>query len=419
MERQKHVWIVNYYSTPPEYVSNERHLKFAHYLQEAGYKVTIFSAGFLRGKNIELVKNNKKFEFVRYGKFQFCHIKVRHYEGNGLARMLSIFQFAWRMLRNRKKFEKPDVILHNMHAPFDYPVCTCARKLKAHYIAEEWDLWPEDFVTFGLISAKNPAMKWAYGRERKMFETASDIVFSFAGGLDYLKSKKWTRDTGGKIDPGKVHYINNGVSVRDFNNNKNTYTLDDPDVENEKIFKIVYLGSIRLVNDVKQLIDAVALLKDEKDIRLLIYGDGDQREKLIRYCTENSIDNVIFKEKRIPLSYVPYVLSRSNLNILNYQKGFGDHGISSGKLFQSLAAGKPLVCNIRIAYDDVITDNRLGIAEDLDTPRKYADAILKIYNLDKKSYDSMCGRVCDAAKRFDFQVLSEQLIKVLEKRINK
>lgn len=415
MKRQKHVWIVNYYSKPPEFVSNERHLKFAHYLQEAGYKVTIFSAGFLAGRNIDLVKKNKKFEFVRYGEFRFCHVKVRHYKGNGVARMFSIFQFAWRILCNRKHFERPDIILHNMHAPFDYPICSCAKKLHARYIAEEWDLWPEYFVTFGLISAKNPMMKWAYGRERKMFETASDIVFSFAGGLDYLRSKKWTRDSGGKIDPGKVYYINNGVSINDFNANKDVFTLDDPDLEDKDIFKIIYLGSIRLVNDVKQLIDAVTLLKGQKNIRLFIYGDGDQREKLVQYCQEHMINNVTFKEKRIPLSYVPYVLSHSSLNILNYQKGFGDHGISSGKLFQSLAAGKPLVCNIPVAYDDVITNNRLGVAGDLNTPHKYADAILSVYNLDKNDYELMCQRVKEAANRFDYEVLSNSLIDIIKK----
>lgn len=64
MNRQRHVWIVNYYSTPPEFTVNERHLKFAHYLQEAGYKVTIFSASFLQDRNVKLVKGNKKFEFI-------------------------------------------------------------------------------------------------------------------------------------------------------------------------------------------------------------------------------------------------------------------------------------------------------------------------------------------------------------------
>lgn len=414
MEKQKHIWIVNYYTSPPDFVSNERHLKFAHYLQEAGYKVTIFSSGYLRGNDIDLVDNGKPYKKVRYGEYNFVHIKVRHYQGNGIDRMWSIGEFAWKILRHRNEFERPDVILQNMHAPFDYWVSTCARKLKVRYIAEAWDLWPEGFVIFGLISARNPILKWAYAKERKMYERGSDIVFSFAGGIEYLRKKHWTNSTGGQIDESRIHYINNGMSIKDFDRNKVACSLHDNDIENENIFKIVYLGSIRLVNDVRQIIDALALLQDYKDIRLFIYGNGDQRKTLMKYCEDKRISNVIFKQEWIPLTHVPYVMSSSNLNILNYQKGFGCYGISSGKLFQSLAAGKPIVCNVDIAYDDVITDNCLGIAGGLNTPQKYADAILKIYHLDKESYEAMCDRVRETAKRFDFKVLSRQLINVLE-----
>lgn len=413
MEKQKHIWIVNYYTTPPEFVSNERHLKFAHYLQEAGYKVTIFSSGYIPVNDIDLVDNDLSYKRVTYGEYNFVHIKVRHYRGNGINRMLSIFEFAWKILRHRNKFERPDVILQNMHAPFDYWVSTCARKLKVRYIAEAWDLWPEGFVTFGLVSAYNPILKWAYAKERKMYERGSDIIFSFAGGIEYLKKKHWTNSTGGKIDESKVYYINNGISINDFDKNKVAYSLNDKDIENEKIFKIIYLGSIRLVNDVQQVIDALFLLKDYKDICLFIYGNGEQRDRLMQYCKDKGISNVVFKQEWIPLTYVPYVMSHSNLNILNYQTGFGDYGISSGKLFQSLAAGKPVVCNVNIMYDNVITDNHLGIAENLDTPQKYADAILKMYNLDKDSYNAICDRVRETAKRFDFKMLSNQLIEVL------
>ena len=99
---------------------------------------------------------------------------------------------------------------------------------------------------------------------------------------------------------------------------------------------------------------------------------------------------------------MPYVLSHSNINILNYQKGFGKYGISAGKLFQSLASGKPIICNVPIAYDDVITNNNLGLADNLDNPEKYAKAILKIYNMNDEDYESMCERVQDTAKHFDF-----------------
>lgn len=400
---------------PPQFVSHDRHLQFTKYLQDAGYKVTNISASFVWHEDgLDLVSNGGKFKTATYNDFlNFIHIKVRHYKGNGLARMYSIFQFAFRLLRFRNKFEKPDIILHNSHMPFDFPIVTCAKRLKAKYIAEEWDLWPDDFVTFGLISAHNPIMKWAYAKERQMFQTADAIVFSFAGGLNYLQRHHWTINTGGDIDESNVYYINNGLSIETFNRNKERYIIDEI-VLNSSKFKVVYLGGIRLVNNVKILIDAIALLNNIPDIQLLVYGDGNERDELIQYVKNNHIDNVQFMSKRIPLEYCAYVYSHADINILNYTKGFADYGISAGKLMQSLGAGKPLLCNVPIGFDDVITENNLGICETLDTPQKYAEAILKIFNLPKEEYVAMCSRVKEVAKRFDYQTLSQNLINIIE-----
>ncbi len=412
----KHIWIVNCSSAPPEYEKYDRHLKLAEYLQNRGYKVTIFSSGFLHGRDIDLTDNGKLFKRAVYdGKYNFVHVKTRHYKGNGIDRIISIFLFAWRILRHRDEFEKPDIIYHNMHAPFDYPICECARKMGVRYIAEEWDLWPEFFVTFGLISAGNPLMKWAYGIERRMFEAATDVVFSFAGGMDYLRKKGWTTRYGGKIAEENVHYINNGFDSAEFQVNKEKCFVDDSDLHDDNIFKITYVGSLRLANDVRQLIEAMEQLTEYRDIKLIIYGHGNQREGLETYVREKRLENVTFKAEHIPLSHCAYIQSRGDLNILNYKKGFGDYGISAGKFIQSLAAGKPMVCNVPIMYDDVINDHNLGICDTLDTPQKYAAAILKIYNLPKDEYDSMCRRVREVAGRFDYNELFGSLIKVIEK----
>jgi len=409
----KKIWIVNYYSTPPEYVSNPRHLEFAHNLRKAGYDVTIISAGYLRYKDKDIVPDKKKYVKVTYGEQKYIHIKVKHYEGNGIDRMFSIFQFAWRLFRYRKHFEKPDIILHNIHAPFDYPVLWCAKKLKAKYIVEAWDLWPDSFVRFGLISKNNPIVKVAYAIERRLYEKADKIIFSFEGGIDYLKDNKWTKELCGKIDTNKIFYINNGVNLEKFHADIEQYQLHDKDLEDTTHFKVIYLGSVRLVNNIKQLIDTANVLKTNPKIRFLIYGDGSDRAYLEQYCKENKIDNVIFKEKWIPLRNVPYVLSRSSLNILNYQKDFGIYGVSSGKLFQYLASGKPLCANIKINYC-LIEKHHLGIAKNLETPQEYADAILSIASLDKTSYNAICNRVKEVSKEFDFKVLSDKLIKVIE-----
>lgn len=408
----KTIWIVNFYSTPPEFASNERHLKFAHYLTENGYKVIIFSSAYFRDGEIDLIKDNSKYIEVNYGEYNFVHIKVKEHSGNGINRMIAIFQFAYRLLKYRKQFIRPDIILHNMHAPFDYLVSRCAKKLKSKYIAEAWDLWPDQFVRFGLIGKKNPILPFLYYVEKKIYMNADAIVFSMEGGIDYLKSRKWTKSTGGKIDENEVYYINNGVDIADFDLNKIRFCLNDTNVEDKFIFKVVYMGSIRLANNIKQLIDAANLLRDYNEIKFLIYGDGCERDSLENYSKEKCISNVIFKQKHIPLTYVPYVLSNASLNILNYQEGFGKYGISSGKLFQSLASGKPIVSNIKINYD-VISANNLGIAEDLNTPEKYANAIFQIYKMDKREYNNMCDRVRETAKEFDYKVLSNKLIDVI------
>lgn len=409
----KKIWIVNYYSVPPEYSANPRHLEFSHYLNIAGYDVTTISAGYLSDKEIDLVPNNRKYSKVEYGEHKFIHIKVKHFVGNGISRMISIFQFAWRIFRYRKNFDKPDIILHNIHAPFDYPVMWCAQKLKAKYIVEAWDLWPNSFVRFGLISKNNPVVKVAYCIERRLYERADKIIFSFEGGIDYLKDQKWTKELGGKIDIKKIFYINNGVNLEKFASDIEKNKLQDQDLNNETTFKVIYLGSVRLVNKIKQLIDAAKILKPHNNIKFLIYGDGSDRTYLEQYCKENEIDNVIFKEKWIPLQNVPYVLSHSSLNILNYQKDFGLYGISSGKLFQYLASGKPICANIKMNYC-LIEKHHLGIAKNLDTPKEYAEAIISIALLNEISYNAICNRVKEVAKEFDFKILTDKLIKIIE-----
>lgn len=412
VKSEKHIWIVNFHTAPPEFVSQPRYVKLIPYLTKAGYRVTVICQSYLRKQNIEFTEKGKQYISKSYGDYNFIHIKSPKYKGNGIGRMLSIFIFSIKLFLLRNKFERPDIILHNIHAPFDYPVLFTVSKLKSKYIAEAWDLWPDSFVRFGLISSHNPMAKFAYMIERLMYEKADKIIFTMEGGADYLKDRKWTTTTGGKIDENKIVYINNGIDVSGFENDAQNMSLHDEDLENNSLFKVVYMGSISLVNDVIQLVEASRLLAIHPNIKLLVYGDGSQREYLEKYVAEHNLSNIIFKQKRIPLSNVPYVLSNASLNILNYQKGFGKYGISSGKFFQSLGSSKPIVCNSEINYD-LITKHQLGVCENLDTPKKYADAIMSIYNLNDKEYDAMCSRVKEVAMSFDYKYLSKTLINAL------
>ena len=409
----KRIWIVNYYTSSPELASNPRYLEFARHFQEAGYEVLTLNSSVKHGTDISLVPDGKKYLRKQYGEFDFVHIKSPHYVGNGVKRVWSIFMFAIRLLFLCKKFPKPDLILHNVHTPFDYPVLWVAKRLHAKYIAEAWDLWPRAFANYGMLPEKSLFMKLAYRIEYRLYRKADHLVFTMEGCLDYLRDHQWTTDTGGKISPEKVTYINNGINLAQFDKDKADYPRDDEDMNDPNIYKIIYLGSVRLANNVKEIINAAVLLKDNPKYRFFIYGDGVDRPLLEQYVADNKIENVVFKEKRIPLCEVAWVVSQATVNLMNYEAKFGYYGASSGKMFQYMAAGRPICCNIELRYSEIKKHN-IGISEQLSTPEEYVSAIRKLAEQTKDEYDAMCKRVRKAAMLFDYNKLAAEEMKVLE-----
>ncbi len=402
------VWIVNYYTGTPETVSNPRYLQLAKHFMTHDWEVMTFNANF-KGETTDPLFIQKD-----YGEYRFVHVKAPRYVGNGLKRMCSIWTFAWRMYRHCKEFERPDVVLHNIHTPFDYPIVWMVKKLKVKYIAEAWDMWPDDFITAGLVSRYHPVQQFFYWVEKQLYYHADKIIFTFPGAKQYIKNKGWTTETGGKIDLANVHYINNGIDLEQFDKDKMSYPRPDEDINRKDIFKILYLGSVNLANHVQTLIDAAAQLQEDERYQFLIYGNGVHRELLEQYVKDKHIKNVHFKEKKIPLCECAWVVSQATVNVMNYKKGFGRWGVSSGKFCQYLAAGKPIVCNIDIAYDNVICDNHLGVAEDISTPEAFALAIRNCAEQPSYMYQSMCERVRKTAERFDYKKLAAEEIKVVE-----
>jgi len=402
----KKIWLVNQYAMPPKYEHRFQTLKRAQYLTELGHKVTIIAGSFLHNTNKNLITGRDSYIETYHDGIRFIHIKTNSYNSNGLKRILSLFIFPIRFLRLYKKFGKPDVICQLATVPFGNPIYFIAKRLKVKFIVDVVDLWPESFLTMGLISKKNPFLKLAYLSEKWLYERADKLVFSMEGGKDYITDKGWDIDSGGPINLENVYYINNGVDLEEFDRFKCEYVFDDPDLQNDKNFNVIYMGSIRLANNIKKLVEAAEVLRDFHQIKFLIYGDGEDRQSLEHYCKEKELDNVIFKQRWVESKYVPFILSHSSLNILNYLPNpIFRFGGSQSKSFQYMASAKPILCNLTMGYCP-ITKNSIGIAREFKNAHEYSEAILHFVNLSQVDYAKICKKSRMLAENYDYKHLT-------------
>lgn len=419
--KKKKIWIWNHYATDMYKNKGGRHFWFAEQLLKSGYNPTIFCANTFHNKKEYLNTGNKKYIIKNLNQIPFVFVKTKVALGNGIDRVKNMLFFYKNIFYVSKSYikldEKPSIILASSVHPLTMVAgIKVAKKLKIPCICEIRDLWPEAIFSFNKAKENTLLGKLLVKGEHWIYKNANLLIFTKEGDIDYIKEKKWNLENDGDIDLKKCHYINNGVDLKKYNELRNSIKINDIDLEKQQ-FNVVYTGAIRPVNDIDKILDTAKILKDKKDINFLIYGDGNQKDRLEERIKKENITNVklkgfISKEK------IPYVLSKSSINLLNYSQSQYNwsRGNSSNKLFEYMASGKPIISTVKMGYC-ILKQYKCGISSEDSTAEGLATAILKIYNMSKKEYEEMGKNGLIGVKDFDFEVLTKKLIKCIEKVI--
>jgi glycosyltransferase involved in cell wall biosynthesis len=88
-----------------------------------------------------------------------------------------------------------------------------------------------------------------------------------------------------------------------------------------------------------------------------------------------------------------------------------NYGLSKNKLFDYMAAGLPILSILVHRYSIEDTYN-CSISAENDAPNSIAQAILKAYQSDLSEYRK---NALFAASQFDYKVLTEKLIEIIER----
>ena len=408
----KKVWIFNHYATDTMLDHGGRHYWFAKYLTRAGYDVRIFCASTVHDTDINFDVGESGYCDKEVDGLKYTLIETSNYVGNGKSRVKNMYQYYRRIFRVVKNYDKPDVIFASSVHPLTLLAgIKIAKKLGVKCICEVRDLWPESLVEYEIIPRNHILTKLMYRGERRLYRRADTLIFTMPGAGKYISDRGWEKD----ISKEKIHFINNGIDLEVYNENKMTKSFEDVDLDDDSFKKVLYTGSLRAANKPGNFIDiAEHLSKIASNIKIIVYGGGDQLEILREKVKEKGLTNIVFKG-RVEKECIPYVLSKSDLNLMDGDiGGLSKYGISGNKLFDYIASGKPIVMDCEENEFGIINKNQIGIAKNSDGPLEMAELIADILNGDEDRYNMWCNNASMLAKEFDFKRLTDKLIELIE-----
>lgn len=415
---KKNIWIFNHYATDTFKDLGGRHFWFAENLIKLGHQATIFCASTIHNTDENIDTGGQKYKRDEVNGIPYVFVKTPSYVENGKQRIKNMISFYKNLFPVAKEYAKihgkPDVILASSVHPLTLIAgIKIAKRFGVRCVCEVRDLWPQTLVVHKAIKKNSLLAKLLYRGERWIYQKADELIFTMEGGRDYIIEQRWDKEYGGPIDLKKVHHINNGIDLAAFNYNRDCFILDDEDLNNPATFKVVYTGSIRKINHLKRAVEIAEIIqnKGHHHIQFLIYGQGTEKESLEKYCVDRQLSNIQFKGF-VDKKYVPYILSKSSLNLMRLnQNELKSYGASLNKMFDYFASGKPTISG-EYGYD-LIKKYNCGIVLNNVEKEHFADNIVQISKKSPEEYERYCQNALKAARDYDFKVLTRKLEQLL------
>ena len=409
-----HIVYIHQYFASRKGRTGTRSYEFGRYLVGQGHRVTMITSGLA---NAEFPAPEGK----PYGRYEVDGIDVVAVPAGyndphvgtglgGLQRMRQFYQFAHVASRVGKTLDKPDVVFAT-HTPLT--VGLAGLSLRRHFdvplVFEVRDLWPEALVNVGAL--KNPAAIWWLRRmARKIYREADHIV---------------------ALSPGmKAGIVRTGIASEKVTVIPNASDLDlfRPDVDGAASrtrlglgnrFAAIYFGAMGLANGLDYVIEAARILSERKQnhIVLVLHGGGGKRDELKALARQYKLENVVFSDLVPDKEEVARIVAGCDVAMTIYRAA-KEHTWSPNKMFDALAAGKPVLINVGGWLGETIENNGCGRSLDPHRPEALAETLVELAG--KPALCAEMGRNARALaeREFDRHLLAQRLQRVLAEAVD-
>lgn len=125
-------------------------------------------------------------------------------------------------------------------------------------------------------------------------------------------------------------------------------------------FNYVFAGNIGEMQFVETIIKAASLIKDRKDIKIHIVGDGRNLSKCKELSKKLKTENVIFYGRK-PIDEMPLFYEMADAMLVTMAKDELVSKALPGKIQSYMAVGRPIIAAIDGEAKEIITEAQCGL----------------------------------------------------------
>ncbi|MGP1515402.1 MAG: glycosyltransferase family 4 protein [Bacteroidales bacterium] len=324
-----------------------------------------------------------------------------------LKRLFNYFSFVLSaLLFGLVKLEKKDVLMVESPPLFlGITAYLLSKVKKAKLVFNVSDLWPESAEKLDIINNK-VLLHWATKLEEFCYKKSSLISGQTQGICKNIKARFVYKD---------VYWLKNGVDINFYDVNKSmdhnfrkTCGFETND------FILFYGGIIGYAQGLEVILNAANRLKENKNIKFVLLGNGPEKQKLICMKKDLQLENVFFYDA-VPKSQMQEIIMETDATVIPLRRLDLFKGAIPSKIFENLALKKPLILGVEgEAKELFIEEGRCGVSFVPEDDKDLADKIIYLYSHSDEAIQMGENGLKYVCKNFNRDIIAQQFYERLQ-----
>ena len=333
----KLVYLVQYFS--PEKASG---LQLVEDLLEGfsahGWKTDVFTPTPTRGVTDEQRKEyaRKRVEIKYDGRLTIHRMHLyregKGFVGRAIRYLLFSIECFWKAAT-----VPADFIFTGSGPPTQGVVVGLAKKVSGKKVIYNLqDIFPDSLVTSGICGENSFLMKIGHAMENFTYSNADHIITI----TDDMKANIMKKG----VPEDKISVVRNWIDTDKVKHisREDNLLFDELKLPRDG-FYVVYAGNLGKVQGVDVILKTASLMKNNRDIKFVIFGNGSEEENLKKIVNDKHLDSVLMLPLQ-PIERASEVYSMADVSIISCTPGTGGSGMPS-KTWTIMAAGVPIIAS--------------------------------------------------------------------------